>query len=456
MPESSPGPDALGSAPPGSPPPGAPPASPPTARGGSRGEVVAWASYDFANSAFTTLVVTFIFNQYFAEVIVGDSVRGGVIWGRAVTVSALIIALMMPVIGAIADFSGRKKRFLLVSTLLCVGFTAGLFWMRPGDVWLAAVIFVLANVAYEATQALYNAFLPEVATKENIGRVSGLGWGLGYIGGLICLALALGMVRGWLPDEGFLDVRATNLLVAGWFLVFSLPMFLVVRERAERRAAPAGGYARAGFRRVRETFRQLRRYREAMKLMVARMVYNDGLTTIFTMAAIYLGGVYGLTPAETLPIAVGVNLTAGVSAIGFGFVDDRIGGKKTILITLVVLLVAVVVAAWAPDVKRFWIAAILVGAMVGPNQAASRSLLGSFIPARKQGELFGLYAFSGKLASIAGPLAYTTVLAATGSHRAAMITIAGFFLVGLVLLTTVREEEGIALAEELSAETARD
>lgn len=429
-------------------------ALPPTASGGSRGEVVSWAFYDFANSAFTTLVVTFIFSRYFAERIVDDPIQGGVWWTRAVQVSAILVALLMPVLGAVADYSGRKKRFLVTATLACVAATAALFWMGPGDALLAAAVFVFANVAYEVTQALYNAFLPELATKRNIGRLSGFGWGLGYAGGLICLALALGMVTGWVPSRDDLAVRATNLLVAAWFLVFSLPMFLFVRERAERRVDSPGEYVRKGFARVRSTFLHLKGYREAAKLLVARLIYNDGLVTVFSMAAIYVSGVYGMETDEVLVLGIAVNVAAGLSAVAFGFVNDWIGGKKTIVITLVVLIAATLFGAWAPDARTFWIAAIAVGLMVGPNQAASRSLLGSFVPARKQGELFGFYAFSGKLASVLGPLSYGLILAATENHRFAMASIVVFFVVGLAALATVREQEGIALAEALSRETA--
>ncbi len=421
-----------------------------------RKEIVAWASYDFANSAFTTLIVTFIFSQYFAERIVDDPIRGGVLWTRAVQVSAILVALIMPVLGAIADYSGRKKRFLLTATVACVLATSALFWMKPGDALLAAGIFVFANVAYEITQAFYNSFLPEISTRRNIGRISGFGWGLGYIGGLACLALALGMVSGWLPEEDFLHVRATNLLVAGWFLLFSIPMLTVVRERAERRSASIGAYVRGGFARLGDTLGHLRQYREAAKLLIARLIYNDGLVTVFSMAAIYVGGVYGMETRDVLIMAIAVNVAAGLSAMAFGFVNDRIGGKKTIAFTIVVLIAATLFGAWAPDPKTFWIAAIAVGMMVGPNQAASRSLLGSFVPERKQGELFGFYAFSGKLASVLGPLTYGLILQATESHRLAMGSIVVFFAVGFLALMTVREEEGIEAARSLSQETGAD
>ncbi len=412
----------------------------------TRREIVSWALFDFANSAFTTLIVTFIFSKYYAERIAPDPTTGAIWWTRAVQVSAILVALVTPVLGAMADYGGRKKRFLLVTTLACVAGTAALFWMTPGHAWLAAFVFILANVAYEITQALYNAFLPEISDDSNIGRISGFGWGLGYFGGLICLALALGMVTGWLPSEADVNVRATTLLVAAWFLVFSIPTFLFLREREPGHDATLGEYMRRGFGRVRDTFGHLRGYREAVKLLVARLVYNDGLVTVFSMAAIYAGAVFGMDTGEVLVLGIVVNVAAGASAIGFGFLNDRIGGKKTIAITLVVLTGTTLLAMWAPDRRWFWIAAILLGLMVGPNQAASRSLLGSFIPPNKQAELFGFYAFTGKLASVLGPLSYGLVLGWTGNHRAALAGIAVFFVVGLALLSLVDETEGKRLA----------
>lgn len=421
-----------------------------------RREIVAWASYDFANSAFTTLVVTFIFSRYYAERIAPDPITGAIWWTRAVQASAVIVAFIMPVLGAMADYGGRKKRFLFYATLACVILTAGLFRMGPGDVWSAALIFVAANVAYEITQALYNAFLPEIASPENVGRVSGFGWGLGYFGGLLCLALALGMVSGWLPETDDLNVRATNLLVAGWFLVFSIPTFVFLKERRRPRSAPLVVYVRRGFARVRDTFAHFRDYREAGKLLLARLIYNDGLVTVFAMAAIYAGAEFGMATSEVLLLGIVVNVAAGASAIAFGFVNDRIGGVRTIALTLVVLIATTLLAIWARERLWFWIAAILLGLMVGPNQSASRSLLASFIPRAKQGELFGFYAFSGKLASVLGPLSYGLALGATGSHRWAMGSILAFFVVGLLLLGLVREEEGIALARRLDGEAAAE
>lgn len=414
----------------------------------TRREIVSWALYDFANSAFTTLIVTFIFSAYFAQSIAPDPIEGAIWWTRAVQTSAIIVAVVMPVLGAIADSGGLKKRLLFMATVACVVLTAALFWMGPGDAWLAALIFIGANVAYEITQVLYNSFLPEIATPQKMGRVSGFGWGVGYVGGLICLALALGMVTTWLPETDYVNIRATSLLTALWFLVFSIPTFLYLRERQPRRPSPIIEHVHRGFSRIRDTGRNLSQYRQAVRFLVARLVYNDGLVTVFAMAAIYAGAEFGLVTSEILLLGIVVNVAAGISAIIFGFVNDRIGGKKTITVTLVGLIGTTGLAFFAPDRTWFWVAAIFLGMMVGPNQAASRSLLASFVPQNKQAELFGFYAFSGKLASVLGPLSYGLVLGATESHRWALASVVIFFVVGLCLLARVDEEEGIASARE--------
>ncbi len=412
-----------------------------------RREIWSWCLYDFANSAFTTLIVTFIFSEFFTRVIVGDKVAGTVIWTRAVNISAIIIAMSMPVLGAMADSSARKKTFLLVATIHTLVFTALLFFMGPGMATLAAVLFIVANVGYEGTQAFYNAFLPEIADSKNMGRISGYGWALGYIGGLVALVIALLMVESWLPEDGYLNVRSTNLLVVAWYAVFSVPIFLYLRERARPAHKVGRAYIREGFVRVADTFRHLRRYREAAKLLVARLIYNDGLVTIFAMGAIYASAVFGMETADVIKLGITLNVCAAVGAFALGFVNDWIGGKWTIAITLVVLTIAAVIGATAPTRTGFWVAAVGIGLMVGPNQAASRSLLGVMIPEAKQGEFFGFFAFSGKLASVAGPFTYGAVVAATESHRTAMASIIAFFVVGFVLLMLVDEKGGIAAAK---------
>ena len=411
-----------------------------------RKNVLAWSFYDFGSSAFNTLMVTFIFNYYFVNVLVGDSQYGTVLWTRAINLSAVIVALISPILGAVADYSARKKLFLVGFALQSVIFTVLLFFVGPGAAVPALWLFLIANTGFEAANVFYYAFLPEVAEARVIGRVSGFGFFLGYMGGLLSLALGLGMVRAWLPETDHLNVRATLLLVAGWYLVFSLPMFFLVKEQAVRRPVQ-GGYLRHGFSRLAETVRHARHYREAGKLLIARMIYNDGLTTVIAMAAIYAAAVLGMTLEQVLTMAIALNLAAGIGAFGFGYLDDRIGGKKTIAISLVALTVAGIVGVGTSSVAGFWVAALLIGLMMGPNQSASRSLLSRLVPEHKHAEFFGLYAFSGKMSSIFGPLVYGAVVASTGNHKLAMSSIVAFFLVGLFLLQFVREREGMAEAQ---------
>ena len=414
-----------------------------------RREVLSWSLYDFGSSAFNTLMVTFIFNRFFVQVMAPDYNTGTVLWARAINISAVVVALITPVLGAVADYSGRKKLFLVSFAALSIIFTCALFFVGPGAAGVAIILFIIANIGFEAGNVFYNAFLPDVSSDKDIGRVSGTGFFLGYIGGLISLAIGLGMVKSWLPETNYINVRATILLVAGWFLVFSLPMFLFVRQKSKPQVI-AGGYVRHGFQRLFQTIQHARTFREAGKLLVARMIYNDGLATVIAMASIYAGAVLNMSLADVLKMGIALNVFAGLGALGFGFVDDRIGGKKTILISLVLLTIGAAIGVATTTVSGFWVAAAIIGLMMGPNQSASRSLLSKLAPDDKQAEFFGLYSFSGKLSSLLGPLVYGTVVAQTGNHKAAMASIIGFFVVGGVILLFVREEEGLRLAGRIS------
>lgn len=419
---------------------------------GDRRQIISWALYDFANSSFTTLVVTFIFSVYFTQRIATSPEHGTILWSRAVNVSALIAALITPLLGAIADHSARKKFFLLVTTVQCIVFTTLLFFVGPGETTQALLFFVIANIGFEAGYVFYNAFLPEISTPQTIGRVSGIGQAMGYAGGLLCLFIALGMVRGGWPGEGDLPIRATNLLVAVWFLIFCIPAFLYLKEPVRSGGLGIVAATQQGFQRLRVTFGRLRSYREVAKLLLAHLVYNDGLVTVFSFASIFAAAVFGMTTKDLIILGIALNVAAALGSLAFGFLNDRIGGKRTITITLVALIIATIWGASAQSVGGFWAAAILLGIMVGPNQSASRSLLGVLVPENKHGEFFGFFAFSGKLASLLGPLLYGTVVQVTGSQRWAMGSIIVFFFVGLILLQFVREKEGIELAASESAE----
>lgn len=423
-----------------------------------RGPVVAWALYDVANSSFTTLIVTFIYSTYFT----GFMAEGRdltPVWSNAVSLSAIVVALLSPVLGAIADRGGLRKRFLLSLSALCVAATTALYFFPPGS-WLPAIaVFVVANIAFEMSAAFYDAFLPDLAPQESIGRISGFGWGLGYIGGIVAMMIAL---YGFVQTDGPLypffsgllgfdtaggeNVRATNLLVAGWFAVFTIPFILFVREPRVIGRTREPNVVAAAYRQLADTFGHLRQYRQIVRLLVARLIYNDGLVVIFAMGAIFASNVYGFTTEQVIAFGIVINVAAGLGAFLFGFIDDRIGGRNTIAVSLVGLMCATLIAVLGATSTTFWIAAILTGLLVGPTQAASRSLLGRFVPDDKEAEFYGFFAFSGKATAFLGPQIYSLMLLLFGTHRAGMAGTLLFFSVGLLLLLRVDEAEGIRLA----------
>jgi UMF1 family MFS transporter len=417
--------------------------------------VWSWALYDWANSAFTTLVVTFIYSTYFTQAMAPDELTGTSWWSRGIGISAVLIALLSPVLGATADRRGQRKLLMGLMTATCIAATAALTFVSPGTAHaplVALLIFIVANTAFELAGVFYNAFLPIIASPERIGRVSGYGWGLGYIGGLLCMVFALvGFVQPEAPwfglskEAGF-NVRATNLLVAGWFLVFSIPVFLAVREKTNGVRASSG----SAFSELIGTIRAVRHYRQAMRFLLARLVYNDGLVTVFAFGGIYAAGTFGMSLSEVITFGIVLNVASGAGAFLFGFIDDRLGGKKTILVTLVALSVATAIVVWAPGRGWLWVGGILIGIFVGPNQSASRSLMGRFVPERRQAEFYGFFAFSGKITSFLGPIVLGQVTAIFSSQRAGVASVLFFLIAGGLLLAAVDEKRGIAAALEAS------
>ena len=411
-----------------------------------------WALYDWANSAFTTLVVTFIYSTWFSKAMAPDEVTGTAWWSRAVATSAILTAVLSPVLGAAADRAGARKRFLAVTTALCIAATTVLAFIPPSlpnAALVALVVYVLADWGFETGYTFYNAFLPQIASPERIGRVSGYGWGLGYAGGLVCMAIALVGFAGDHPwfgmstAEGF-NFRATNLLVAAWYLVFALPLFLVVPEQ---RAAALTLDVRGTLRELGATLRAIGRYREIVKFLVARLVFNDGLVTVFAFGGIYAQGTFGMTISDVIVFGIALNVASGFGAFVFGFLDDRIGGKRTIMMTLVAMCIATAIVVWAPDRAWLWVGGVLLGLFVGPNQSASRSLMGRFVPERHQAEFFGFFQLSGKATSFLGPLLLGAASQAFATQRAGVATVLLFFVVGGVLLALVDERRGIAAAQ---------
>ena len=418
-----------------------------------RGTVAAWATYDFANSAFTTLVVTFVFATYFTDAIAENPISGTALWSRAIALSQVAVALLSPWLGLLADRNGLRKRFLLLSTLVCIAASATLYFAGPGDVLFALVVFAAGNIAFELSNVFYNAFLPELATPQRIGRISGYGWALGYAGGLCCLLIGyfvlvapetppLGLVR-----ETGEHVRATNLLVAAWYGVFSLPLFLILKKSLPAKRLAAGRALQTSIQDLGRTLREVRHSKDLFQLLLARLIYNDGLITLFAFGGIYATGTLGFSTEDIFLFGIALNIAAGAGAWAFGFLDDRIGGRATILISLVVLTLGTIMAVLTTNVGLFWAAALLGGICAGPNQSASRSLMGRFIPSGKENEYFGLFAFSGKATAFLGPVLLGIVTSLFNSQRAGLAIVAAFFIAGALLLLRVNEARGIASAQ---------
>lgn len=403
-----------------------------------------WALYDWANSAFFTIILTFVFARYFSQSVVGDEVAGTESWGNIVGMTGVVIALMAPVLGAIGDRSGRRKPWLVGFTLLCVVACAMLWFVRPdsGDFWWAAIWVSLGILGAEFAFIFYNTMLPDLAAPEKLGRWSGWGWGLGYVGGVVCLVIALFVFVQPEPALLGLDrdqaehVRATFVLVAIWYLVFALPLFFLTPDQ------PASGLSarqalRAGLGQLKDSLAQAREYSHILRFLVARMLYTDGLATVFTFGGVYAAGTFGMSQTGVLQFGIALNVTAGLGALFFAWVDDAIGGRNTIFLSLVGLAASGTAIILVDSVLWFWIFGMILGIFVGPLQAASRSHLARAAPEHLRNQMFGLFTFSGKATAFAGPLLVGAVTAATGSQRWGMSTVLVFFVLGFLLMLTV-------------------
>ena len=427
-------------------------------------ERFAWCLFDFANSAFNTVVITFVFANFFVDVLVGDRATGDVLWSRAIAISGVVVAVLAPFLGSAADRTRRKRLVLVTGSLCCIAATAALFWVErapgaeraaPATVWLAMGLVGIANVAFEIVFVFYNAFLPGLGNDRDIGRLSGYGWSFGYVGGLLCLAVCLGCVgfsgtgTGWITSTGDLAVRSTNLVVAGWFLIFALPMFLMVRDR--QAVATASEPNGPSWRRVFATIAGLRQHKDLLRLLVARLFYNDALIALIALASLYMSGTLGMDTREILMLAIWLNVVAGFGAFGFGFVDDRLGARLTILASLVLLVLGCGLAVVVPTREAFWVAGSLVGLGMGPNQSASRTLLARLTPSGREAELAGIFALSGKSTEWLGMTLFAVVRSCGGSQRVAMLPLLLLFVVGAAIMLGVDERRGIAESRRSAA-----
>jgi MFS transporter, UMF1 family len=417
---------------------------------GRRG-VLGWCLFDFANSAYVTVVVTFVFATYFTQGVAPTPELGTAWWGTAQGLSALLIALTGPIVGAIADFSGRRKIWVFFCSMLTLVATALLWFAEPqsANVVLILAAVVIANIGFEVGQVFYNALLPSVARPEKLGRISGWAWGCGYGGGLLCLLLCLVVFIQADPAPFGLDkansehVRATVLVVAVWFGVFSLPFFFWVNDDATQ-TQPIALAVKNGLRQLRETILKARQYPDIVRFLIARMLYNDGVTTIFAFGGIFAAGTFGMTVAEVIQLGIALNVTAGLGAAAFGWIDDKFGSKQTISISVLAVIVFGGLTLSAPDKTWFWIWALTVSTFFGPVQAASRTMMARLAPPEIRTEMFGLFALTGKAIAFGGPLAVGWATAVSGSQRWGLATVLVFLAVGWWVLRGVKEPKHIA------------
>jgi len=418
------------------PPSGSTPAS-------TRAQRAAWCLYDFANSAFPTVIITAVYVVYFKTVVVGDARPGfsDRLWGTANALAAALVFLTAPLLGAVADLAGRKRRFLAASAWLCILATAGLALTGEGTLVLAMALFGAAAFGFESSCVFYNAFLPELVPASRIERLSGAGWALGYLGGLGCLLVVLPLATS--------RPVLVPLVVAGWFALFSIPSLILLRDLPRPARPPdAPSVWMLGLRRYRDTLRGIRAYRNLMRFLLAYFFYNNAVVTIIVFAVAFAHTSLAFTMTENIVLVVVMNVIAAPGAYGFGWIAERIGSKRTIVITLGMWLAVTAgteIAVWpglftvSGAKALFWGVAALASLSIGAIQATSRAFVGQLAPAGRSGEFFGFMAFAGKGAAVLGPLVFGLASDAFDSQRVAVLTIGAFFLAGLLLVLPVAD-----------------
>ena len=406
--------------------------------------VLAWCFYDWAAASFSIIVVTFIFATYFTTSVAENKILGTFQWANATSLAGIIIAFASPLVGAIADHGGHHKRWLFFFTMISVGATFMLWFAYPNASYiyttLAAV--VVGTIGFEVALVFYNSFLPGLAPRAYIGRVSGWGWGFGYLGGIISLSIALFVfVKGsasWLDVTTAEQIRICGPFAAVWFLVFSMPLFFLVPEITPT-SKPLSEAVRAGCKELYSTLKKLPQEKNILLYLISHMIYTDGLNTLFAFGGIYAAGTYGLTFEQVLMFGITMNITAGIGAMLLGWVDDYLGSKLTVIVSLICLTIFGIPLLFLHDKYIFWCVALVLCLFVGPVQSASRSLMVRLIAEKNMSaEMFGLYSLSGKITAFIGPWLLGMMTMTFASQRFGMATVLVFFVVGAVLLIPVK------------------
>lgn len=411
-------------------------------------KVFSWLLFDFANTAFSVMMVTFAFPLYFKNVICGGAPSGDAMWGISVSVSMLFVAVISPVLGAASDYSGRRKRYLFFFTLLSVVATALLGFSAPGMAIAAALLFILANMGFEGGLVFYDAYLKEIASDKSIGRVSGYGFAMGYLGSLTILLLMMPLLSGGIVPQNASGIRTSFMVTALFFAIFSLPLFVVLRDEKKRdvRALSMGLIVRS-IKEVKHTVGHIMHYPDLARFLLAYFFYNDAILTIIAFSSIYAQNTLAFTTRELIIFFMLVQTTAIVGSVVFGFITDWIGPKRTIVFTLMIWFGVVLVAVFADSKVLFFATGMLAGMAMGSSQAASRSMMAKLTPREHVAEFFGFYDGTfGKASAIVGPLVFGMVSAQADSQKAALSSLLVFFVIGLVLMLRVRSQ-GITVSD---------
>lgn len=412
----------------------------------TRREILGWCFYDVADSAFTTIIITTYYSFYFFDVVVGDPNRATQLWGRANAISAVAVALLAPILGAVADYAGCRKKFLMGAAALLFVFTALLGFTGPGTIGMAILFYVLANIGFAGGGVFIDSFLPGLSNEKNAGRISGLKWAMGYAAALIVLFSCLGLAKNIQPNptaEQVSKARWIPVLVAAWYGVMVLPSLFFLKERSRRKPLPPGQtYLTAGFLQLANTFRHLRRYRDLVILFVAFIAYNEGISTVIQFAGPYAKATVGFTSEEVGVMFIVMQVVALTGALSFGWLADRIGQKRAIYLSLVVWIASTVVAYFSHTKGVFYVAAALAGIGIGSCQSVTRSLVALFSPKENAAEFYGFLGIAGKALAFLGPLAFGEISAAAHSQRPAILAVSGFFIVGAIILAFVNEKRG--------------
>lgn len=436
----------------------------------------AWYFYDFGNSAYAAVVLLAVYASYFKQGVVGTA-QGSALWGLSLTISMLVVAVISPFLGALADYSGKKKTFLFLMTTLSVIFTGLLFFVKKGDIFIGMLFFIIAEIGYRAGQVFYNALLIDIADDDELGKVSGNGWAFGSFGGIICLVIVLAMIQ--MNPGNNLIIRLSLLVTAIFYAVFTIPAFFLIKETHRPQKRDGKSLFTVALDRLKTTIRSVKNYTEFLKFMLAVLIYNDGIIAALDFAAIIGTVVFGVSSTELVIFVIIIQITNVAGAFFYGNLGEKIGYKTSLIHSLILMIITVVGMLFVPSKLGYFIVGSIAGFAMAGVQSLDRTLVSVFAPAHRSAEFYGFFSLTGRTSSIIGPgvmglaasglsawvmnslvkanlvvveneLAHT--VAEQIGTRLALITVLFFLIIGLMPLLFVNEEEGRKVAKNVAAE----